>query len=216
MNARAEDLAPRIEAADLDVFLMARHAVSLTAVFVSELAFSSVLSRYFITAMIMSDASARHVRRCGELNKRGIAGGGGGGGARPRTVSGMRRPALRCGPTSRPADCCARGRPIIVEWERDARHSAGLSLVRIVRLLFYLLRFVRNTLNNSRLLLALRNDTVLVMRTPIREEINPKGGEKQAVTRRLIYGATLSERRSPPAACDLSHLTRRLLILKFA
>ncbi|GBP10665.1 hypothetical protein EVAR_6234_1 [Eumeta japonica] len=27
--------------------------------------------------------------------------------------------------------CCARGRPIIVEWERDARHSAGLSLVRI-------------------------------------------------------------------------------------
>ncbi|GBP05392.1 Esterase FE4 [Eumeta japonica] len=24
--------------------------------------------------------------------------------------------------------CCARGRPIIVEWERDARHSAGLSL----------------------------------------------------------------------------------------
>ncbi|GBP55053.1 GTP cyclohydrolase 1 [Eumeta japonica] len=24
----------------------------------------------------------------------------------------------------------ARGRPIIVEWERDARHSAGLSLVR--------------------------------------------------------------------------------------
>ncbi|GBP49699.1 hypothetical protein EVAR_33453_1 [Eumeta japonica] len=27
-------------------------------------------------------------------------------------------------------DCCARGRPIIVEWERDARHSAGLSLVR--------------------------------------------------------------------------------------
>ncbi|GBP83240.1 hypothetical protein EVAR_52041_1 [Eumeta japonica] len=23
--------------------------------------------------------------------------------------------------------CCARGRPIIVEWERDARHSAGLS-----------------------------------------------------------------------------------------
>ncbi|GBO99248.1 hypothetical protein EVAR_524_1 [Eumeta japonica] len=30
----------------------------------------------------------------------------------------------------RPAGCCARGRPIIVEWERDARHSAGLSLVR--------------------------------------------------------------------------------------
>ncbi|GBP22119.1 hypothetical protein EVAR_94159_1 [Eumeta japonica] len=28
--------------------------------------------------------------------------------------------------------CCARGRPIIVEWERDARHSAGLSLVRFV------------------------------------------------------------------------------------
>ncbi|GBP48386.1 hypothetical protein EVAR_96425_1 [Eumeta japonica] len=28
--------------------------------------------------------------------------------------------------------CCARGRPIIVEWERDARHSAGLSLVRIL------------------------------------------------------------------------------------
>ncbi|GBP41105.1 Protein kinase DC2 [Eumeta japonica] len=27
--------------------------------------------------------------------------------------------------------CCARGRPIIVEWERDARHSAGLSLVRL-------------------------------------------------------------------------------------
>ncbi|GBP36197.1 hypothetical protein EVAR_4342_1 [Eumeta japonica] len=26
--------------------------------------------------------------------------------------------------------CAARGRPIIVEWERDARHSAGLSLVR--------------------------------------------------------------------------------------
>ncbi|GBP92060.1 hypothetical protein EVAR_67788_1 [Eumeta japonica] len=26
--------------------------------------------------------------------------------------------------------CCARGRPIIVEWERDARHSAGLPLVR--------------------------------------------------------------------------------------
>ncbi|GBP07394.1 hypothetical protein EVAR_4769_1 [Eumeta japonica] len=26
-------------------------------------------------------------------------------------------------------NCCARGRPIIVEWERDARHSAGLSLV---------------------------------------------------------------------------------------
>ncbi|GBP39080.1 hypothetical protein EVAR_27439_1 [Eumeta japonica] len=32
---------------------------------------------------------------------------------------------------SRP--CCARGRPIIVEWERDARHSAGLSLVRPFR-----------------------------------------------------------------------------------
>ncbi|GBP41324.1 hypothetical protein EVAR_25162_1 [Eumeta japonica] len=30
-----------------------------------------------------------------------------------------------------PSFCCARGRPIIVEWERDARHSAGLSLVRI-------------------------------------------------------------------------------------
>ncbi|GBP55209.1 hypothetical protein EVAR_36791_1 [Eumeta japonica] len=29
--------------------------------------------------------------------------------------------------------CCARGRPIIVEWERDARHSAGLSLVRWFR-----------------------------------------------------------------------------------
>ncbi|GBP32805.1 hypothetical protein EVAR_19656_1 [Eumeta japonica] len=29
------------------------------------------------------------------------------------------------------ARCCARGRPIIVEWERDARHSAGLSLVRV-------------------------------------------------------------------------------------
>ncbi|GBP54290.1 Putative 115 kDa protein in type-1 retrotransposable element R1DM [Eumeta japonica] len=29
--------------------------------------------------------------------------------------------------------CCARGRPIIVEWERDARHSAGLSLVRALR-----------------------------------------------------------------------------------
>ncbi|GBP45994.1 hypothetical protein EVAR_24187_1 [Eumeta japonica] len=28
--------------------------------------------------------------------------------------------------------CCARGRPIIVEWERDAWHSAGLSLVRLV------------------------------------------------------------------------------------
>ncbi|GBP91166.1 hypothetical protein EVAR_67276_1 [Eumeta japonica] len=28
------------------------------------------------------------------------------------------------------SQCCARGRPIIVEWERDARHSAGLSLVR--------------------------------------------------------------------------------------
>ncbi|GBP06182.1 Lysyl oxidase homolog 2 [Eumeta japonica] len=28
-------------------------------------------------------------------------------------------------------ECCARGRPIIVEWERDARHSAGLSLVRM-------------------------------------------------------------------------------------
>ncbi|GBP38983.1 hypothetical protein EVAR_95603_1 [Eumeta japonica] len=27
-------------------------------------------------------------------------------------------------------DSAARGRPIIVEWERDARHSAGLSLVR--------------------------------------------------------------------------------------
>ncbi|GBP92512.1 hypothetical protein EVAR_63087_1 [Eumeta japonica] len=25
------------------------------------------------------------------------------------------------------SECCARGRPIIVEWERDARHSAGLS-----------------------------------------------------------------------------------------
>ncbi|GBP22201.1 hypothetical protein EVAR_10711_1 [Eumeta japonica] len=31
--------------------------------------------------------------------------------------------------------CCARGRPIIVEWERDARHSAGLSLVRAHRFL---------------------------------------------------------------------------------
>ncbi|GBP72125.1 hypothetical protein EVAR_49308_1 [Eumeta japonica] len=30
----------------------------------------------------------------------------------------------------RSEECCARGRPIIVEWERDARHSAGLSLVR--------------------------------------------------------------------------------------
>ncbi|GBP70454.1 hypothetical protein EVAR_52795_1 [Eumeta japonica] len=26
-----------------------------------------------------------------------------------------------------PSLCAARGRPIIVEWERDARHSAGLS-----------------------------------------------------------------------------------------
>ncbi|GBP81064.1 hypothetical protein EVAR_62104_1 [Eumeta japonica] len=33
-------------------------------------------------------------------------------------------------PRPRRYDCCARGRPIIVEWERDARHSAGLSLVR--------------------------------------------------------------------------------------
>ncbi|GBP52347.1 hypothetical protein EVAR_38494_1 [Eumeta japonica] len=31
-------------------------------------------------------------------------------------------------PVTKPS--CARGRPIIVEWERDARHSAGLSLVR--------------------------------------------------------------------------------------
>ncbi|GBP39953.1 hypothetical protein EVAR_39181_1 [Eumeta japonica] len=47
---------------------------------------------------------------------------------------------IKCGQTEsergrdllRPAQsCCARGRPIIVEWERDARHSAGLSLVRI-------------------------------------------------------------------------------------
>ncbi|GBP90065.1 hypothetical protein EVAR_99711_1 [Eumeta japonica] len=29
------------------------------------------------------------------------------------------------------ARSAARGRPIIVEWERDARHSAGLSLVRM-------------------------------------------------------------------------------------
>ncbi|GBP44631.1 hypothetical protein EVAR_75088_1 [Eumeta japonica] len=29
-----------------------------------------------------------------------------------------------------PETLSARGRPIIVEWERDARHSAGLSLVR--------------------------------------------------------------------------------------
>ncbi|GBO99184.1 hypothetical protein EVAR_486_1 [Eumeta japonica] len=28
--------------------------------------------------------------------------------------------------------CCARDRPIIVEWERDARHSAGPSLVRML------------------------------------------------------------------------------------
>ncbi|GBP51642.1 hypothetical protein EVAR_96238_1 [Eumeta japonica] len=35
-----------------------------------------------------------------------------------------------CHKTTDAAICCARGRPIIVEWERDARHSAGLSLVR--------------------------------------------------------------------------------------
>ncbi|GBP40730.1 hypothetical protein EVAR_26393_1 [Eumeta japonica] len=36
---------------------------------------------------------------------------------------------------SPPPACCARGgRPIIVEWERDARHSAGLSLVRFVQI----------------------------------------------------------------------------------
>ncbi|GBP71763.1 hypothetical protein EVAR_58860_1 [Eumeta japonica] len=34
-------------------------------------------------------------------------------------------------PTPSNVGCCARGRPIIVEWERDARHSAGLSLVRV-------------------------------------------------------------------------------------
>ncbi|GBP83381.1 hypothetical protein EVAR_91054_1 [Eumeta japonica] len=36
--------------------------------------------------------------------------------------------------TRLPLDCAARGRPIIVEWERDARHSAGLSLVRRLRM----------------------------------------------------------------------------------
>ncbi|GBP86268.1 hypothetical protein EVAR_57390_1 [Eumeta japonica] len=35
-----------------------------------------------------------------------------------------------CGQLPSSYMCCARGRPIIVEWERDARHSAGLSLVR--------------------------------------------------------------------------------------
>ncbi|GBP51238.1 hypothetical protein EVAR_85451_1 [Eumeta japonica] len=38
--------------------------------------------------------------------------------------------AVESGMKSRTRQCCARGRPIIVEWERDARHSAGLSLVR--------------------------------------------------------------------------------------
>ncbi|GBP37421.1 hypothetical protein EVAR_16326_1 [Eumeta japonica] len=40
-------------------------------------------------------------------------------------------PVGAASPTRRRPDadaiCCARGRPIIVEWERDARHSAGLS-----------------------------------------------------------------------------------------
>ncbi|GBP54472.1 hypothetical protein EVAR_47341_1 [Eumeta japonica] len=35
-----------------------------------------------------------------------------------------------CKYTYTPSYSIARGRPIIVEWERDARHSAGLSLVR--------------------------------------------------------------------------------------
>ncbi|GBP65946.1 hypothetical protein EVAR_50295_1 [Eumeta japonica] len=41
------------------------------------------------------------------------------------TLGGTRSTRARCATL-----CCARGRPIIVEWERDARHSAGLSLVR--------------------------------------------------------------------------------------
>ncbi|GBP40758.1 hypothetical protein EVAR_26422_1 [Eumeta japonica] len=41
-------------------------------------------------------------------------------------ISGALRAACYC-----MSQCCARGRPIIVEWERDARHSAGLSLVRV-------------------------------------------------------------------------------------
>ncbi|GBP06200.1 hypothetical protein EVAR_3561_1 [Eumeta japonica] len=40
-------------------------------------------------------------------------------------------PSLRISDQVTCPECCARGRPIIVEWERDARHSAGLSLVRI-------------------------------------------------------------------------------------
>ncbi|GBP62065.1 hypothetical protein EVAR_53843_1 [Eumeta japonica] len=35
-------------------------------------------------------------------------------------------------PTRKCRTTAARGRPIIVEWERDARHSAGLSLVRVI------------------------------------------------------------------------------------
>ncbi|GBP22554.1 hypothetical protein EVAR_84794_1 [Eumeta japonica] len=38
--------------------------------------------------------------------------------------------ARRRGPRQKKFPIAARGRPIIVEWERDARHSAGLSLVR--------------------------------------------------------------------------------------
>ncbi|GBP31666.1 hypothetical protein EVAR_84112_1 [Eumeta japonica] len=47
-----------------------------------------------------------------------------------RTVDAVSSKIQRLFTNWRPIVCCARGRPIIVEWERDARHSAGLSLVR--------------------------------------------------------------------------------------
>ncbi|GBP47332.1 hypothetical protein EVAR_38098_1 [Eumeta japonica] len=70
---------------------------------------------------------ARRVAGAGELLKRYLGGEQG----LPRAER-PPAPLAPCGSfiTVLLQACCARGRPIIVEWERDARHSAGLSLVR--------------------------------------------------------------------------------------
>ncbi|GBP00258.1 hypothetical protein EVAR_869_1 [Eumeta japonica] len=52
-----------------------------------------------------------------------------------RRVEDLTRPRILWLTSGMQLACCARGRPIIVEWERDARHSAGLSLVRIASVL---------------------------------------------------------------------------------
>ncbi|GBP62213.1 Protein sly1 homolog [Eumeta japonica] len=62
------------------------------------------------------------------------------------------------------AKCCARGRPIIVEWERDARHSAGLSLVRL------------NSTKNSTKLKARAPCAVIYLQVTLDVVRNGKGG----------------------------------------